>query len=129
MTILDAVFLGVALLAFSLVLVVSLQYLGLAPETKPPKRTYLFEDETGERQNPLGERNQQVPPPTARLRTRADTVVLSSASDDGGSTGGTHPHARPDPPPSADETICPNCGFHNLSAYSFCSECTARLTR
>lgn len=129
MPVLDTVLWGFAILAFSLVLVVSMRYIGLVPETKPPKRTYLFEDNTGERQNLFSERNQEMPPPTTRPSSQIDTYVLSSANGHTEPTDDTHRYVQPDIPPTTDEIICPHCGFHNLSAYSFCSECAARLTR
>lgn len=128
MTILGAALSGLAILVLSLIFVVLGRYIGLVPKTKPHKRTYLFEDERGERQNPFGERNQEVLTSTAQTRTQADVHVLSSASDHTESTGGTHLYTQPDSPLTTDESTCRNCGFHNQSAYSFCSQCTARLS-
>ncbi|WP_425499014.1 DUF7577 domain-containing protein [Halobium salinum] len=81
----------------------------------------------GERRSPFNGRNQDVSSLTAQESTLTDRYVLSSSSDHTESTGDSHSNAHPDTPPPTDGIICPNCGFHNLSAYSFCSQCTARL--
>lgn len=127
MTVLDAVLWGAAILWCSAILVGTMRYLGLIPGTKPPKRQYLFEDETGDRLNPFSVPAREdawstdEPPDQEPDGPSTDSGRITSADD-------THQFVQPDTVASVEPRICPECGRHNQSAYSFCAECTAKLT-